>query len=114
MHIGLKYLFCLSFFYFFFYGNLFPQTDVTVPLYQKALRRDLDVNLVKLLQSVLTDSTEHQEKDVVSFSVLFHAVLGPKLGPIHKAKMYLFSQFFNNNSQLSNRSCGKIVNDLKI
>lgn len=47
------------------------QTDVTVPLYQKALRRDLDVNIVKLLKSFLTGSTEHQEKDVVSHTDFF-------------------------------------------
>ena len=42
------------------------QTDVTVPLYQKALRKDVDVNIVKLLQTVLPDSREHEEKDTVS------------------------------------------------
>jgi len=41
------------------------QTEVTVPLYQKALGRDLDVNIVKLLQTVLPDSIEHMEKDQV-------------------------------------------------
>ena len=47
---------------------LFFQTDVTVPLFQKALRKDLDVNIIKLLQTVLPDcdSREHEEKDVVS------------------------------------------------
>ncbi|XP_060599332.1 uncharacterized protein LOC132752936 isoform X2 [Ruditapes philippinarum] len=50
------------------------QTDVTVPLYQKALRRDLDVNIVKLLQTVLTDSTEHQEKDVNGNTPLLRAI----------------------------------------
>jgi len=42
-------------------------TDVTVPLYQKALRRDLDVNIVKLLQTVLPDDLEHEEKDQVGW-----------------------------------------------
>ena len=42
------------------------QTDVTVPLYQKALRKDIDLNIVKLLQTVLPDSREHEEKDSVS------------------------------------------------
>ena len=47
---------------------LLLQTDVTVPLFQKALRKDIDVNIVKLLQTVLPDcdSREHEEKDVVS------------------------------------------------
>lgn len=50
------------------------QTNITVPLYQKALRRDLDVNIVKLLQSVLTDNTEHQEKDVNGNTPLLRAI----------------------------------------
>lgn len=50
------------------------QTDVTVPLYQKALRRDLDVNIVKLMQTVLADGTEHQEKDVSGNTPLLRAI----------------------------------------
>ena len=46
------------------------QTDVTVPLYQKALRKDIDLNIVKLLQTVLPDSREHEEKDSVSLQIL--------------------------------------------
>ena len=46
------------------------QTDVTVPLYQKALKKDLDVDIVKLLQTVLPDSREHEEKDVVRLDLL--------------------------------------------
>lgn len=50
------------------------QTDVTVPLYQKALRRDLDPNIVKQLQTILPDSREHEEKDCNGNTPLLRAI----------------------------------------
>lgn len=50
------------------------ETDVTVPLYQKALRKDVDVNIVKLLQTVLPDSREHEEKDTNGNTPLLRAI----------------------------------------
>ncbi|XP_052268283.1 uncharacterized protein LOC127869655 isoform X2 [Dreissena polymorpha] len=50
------------------------KTNVTIPLYQKALRRDLDVNIVKLLQTVLHDDREHSEKDQNGNTPLLRAI----------------------------------------
>ncbi|KAL4224476.1 hypothetical protein ACF0H5_015177 [Mactra antiquata] len=60
------------------------QTKVTVPLYQKALRRDLDINIVKLLQRVLMDSSEHEEKDCNGNTPLLRAIeMGVDTKTIH-------------------------------
>lgn len=50
------------------------ETDVTVPLYQKALTKDSDINIVKLLQTVLPDSREHEEKDSNGNTPLLRAI----------------------------------------
>ncbi|KAK3101294.1 hypothetical protein FSP39_002450 [Pinctada imbricata] len=50
------------------------QSDVTVPLFQKAINPDLNPEIAKYLNSKLTDTSEHMEKDVNGNTPVLRAI----------------------------------------